>query len=337
MCAHVPIDISCAAAQHALVELLGKDELLVPVGQAVADVVGHRVLGHPHLLAVFGGEDGRLVHVDEGRMAVEVACHDINLIAARSVVHQRVGIVLGKAQALATDQLHAVVGLAVEHVGIVLHQLHQVLRIVETAGIAHPPVGLVLDGHSIHHHAVVLHPLHEGVQPGEELVIAVLAQLAALVALRFAVTALGRAVGLVFTGRRPGSAEDDATAILHDLGRGQRAVPVVVAPVVALEARRDFHSHDVQPHLRVLAVEQLHGARVSAERLHGTIAAGGAEAGHFLVSGVVHRQPDSSCLHANGGSQHNDCSKDSFHIVMVCFFYLRVVTSMTLRGCKSTQ
>ena len=66
-------------------------------------------------------------------MAVEVACNDVNLLAARLVLHQWVGIVLGEAQGLATDEFDVGIGLAVEHPGIVLDELHQILGIIETA------------------------------------------------------------------------------------------------------------------------------------------------------------------------------------------------------------
>ena len=102
--------------------------------------------------------------------------------------------------------------------GIVLHKVELFLRRVETAGIAHPPIGLVLNRHGIHADAPRPHIRQEGVQPGEELVVAVLAQLAALVALSLAVAACCRSVGLVFTWGRPGGAEDNAAALLHIFG-----------------------------------------------------------------------------------------------------------------------
>ena len=66
-------------------------------------------------------------------MTVEMASHDVYLLAALLVLHQRVGIVLGEAQRLAADKLDVGIGLAVEHPGIVLDELHQILRIIETA------------------------------------------------------------------------------------------------------------------------------------------------------------------------------------------------------------
>ena len=114
----------------------------------------NRVLRHPNLLAVLLRELGRILHILQWRMSVEVTCHDVDLLAAFLVFHQRVGVVLGEAQALAADQLDAWIGFSVEHVGIVLDELYQVVRVVETAGIVDPPVGLVLQGDSINLHAL---------------------------------------------------------------------------------------------------------------------------------------------------------------------------------------
>ena len=160
-------------------------------------------------------------------MTVDVAGNDVHLIACRGIVQQLVGILRVEAQRLGTDEAHAGVGLAVEHVGIVLHEVQLFVGRIEAAGVVHPPVGLVLHRHGIDVDALVVHPLQERVQPGEELFVAVLAQLAALVALVVGIAALSRAVGLILAGRRPRGAKDDAAALLHDLCRRQRAVPVV--------------------------------------------------------------------------------------------------------------
>ena len=214
----------------------------------LASIVGHGVLRHPYFLAILEGKHGCFLHILEGSMAIEVASNDVDLLAALLVLHERVGIVLGEAQRLAADKPYAGIGLTVEHPAIVLDKLYQILRVIEATGIAHPPVGFVLDRHGIDFNIVGLHPLQEGVQPREELLVAILTQLAALVALVFSIATLSRAIGLVYTGRRPRSTKDDATAILHNLGRGERAIPVVVAPLVGLvfEVRRDFHAQDVQ-------------------------------------------------------------------------------------------
>ena len=198
----------------------------MPVGQAV-DVVGHRVLRHPHLLAILRGEHGGFLHVAKWRMSVEVSGDDINLVACRRIVHQRVGVFRVEAQRLSTDESHPFVGVAVEHVGIVLHQVELLLRRIEAPRVAHPPVGLVLNRHRIHGDALLLHPFQECVQPREELLVTVLAQLAALVPLVVGITALSGAIGLIVARWRPGRTEDDAAALLHDLCRRQRAIPVV--------------------------------------------------------------------------------------------------------------
>ena len=115
-------------------------------------------------------------------------------------------------------------------------------------------------------------------------------------------TALGRTIGLVVTWWRPRRAEHNAATLLHDLRRGQRALPVVgrviVVPFrhdhIANEVRRNLHTHDVQPYLRRRTVEQLHGLRVRTVGTHRTVAAGGAESRHRLIAGCAHRQ-SSSC------------------------------------------
>ena len=66
-------------------------------------------------------------------MAIEVTCNDIDLLATCRVLHERIGIVLGKAQRLTADQFYTRELLAVEHPGIVLDEVHQVLRIIEAA------------------------------------------------------------------------------------------------------------------------------------------------------------------------------------------------------------
>ena len=175
--------------------------------------------------------------------------HNVNLLTASGVLHEWVGIVLSEAQGLTTDKTYAFECLAVEHVGIVLHKSHQILRIVETARIINPPVGLILQRYGIHIHTMVFHPLQIGVQPWEELVVAIQTKLATLIALVVGIATLGCAIGLVFSGRRPWSAKHDAITILDNLNRRQRTIPVVVAPVVASETWRDFHAHDVQSNL----------------------------------------------------------------------------------------
>ena len=253
---HVPVDVARAASLQTLVHLLCKRHLLLPVGQALL-VVGDvdRVLRHPYLLAVLLGLLGGVLQVHEWRMTVDVAGNDVHLITCRGVVEQFVGILRVETQRLGADEAHAGIGFAVEHVGIVLHEVQLFVGRVEAAAVAHPPVGLVLHRHGIDVDTLVVHPLQERVQPGEELVVAVLAQLAALVALVVGVATLGRAVGLILAGRRPRGAKDDAASLLHDLCRRQRAVPVVgcvpVVPLghlhVALEVGRNLHAHDVQP------------------------------------------------------------------------------------------
>ena len=229
-------------------------------------------------------------------MAIEVSRNDVNLFAGHRVVQQHVAVLGVEAQRLGTDEAHSVVGLAVEHVSVLLHQLQLLRGGVETTRIVNPPVGLVLNGYSIHVDPILLHISQEGVQPREELAVAVFAQLATLLALRVAVATLRGAVGLIFAWGRPWGAKDDAATLLHNLGRGQRPLPVVGRVVVvpfrhndiAHEIGRNLHAHDVQPNLRRGAIEQLHGIGVGAKGTHGTIAAGCTKARHLLVARVLH-------------------------------------------------
>ena len=108
-----------------------------------------------------------------------------------------------------------------------------------------------------------------------------------MVALVLGVAALGRAVGLVITGGRPWCTEDDAAAILDGLGRRERSVPVVIAPVVACEAGGDFHAQDIEPDLRLGAVETANTGVVCSEGLHGPVAACTAEACDGLLTNVA--------------------------------------------------
>ena len=65
---------------------------------------------------------------------------------------------------------------------------------------------------------MIFHPLQEGVKPGEERLIAVLAQPAFLVALIFGIAACSSIVGLILSGRRPRGAEDNAFTVFDNLG-----------------------------------------------------------------------------------------------------------------------
>ena len=113
MCTQVPIDITGTASQHTLVQLLGKNQVISPCGQCTG-IVGRRVLRHPDLLAILGSKGGGRLHILQGQMAVEVTCHDVNLLAALLVLHQRVDIVLSKAQGLTADQTYTLIGLTIQ-------------------------------------------------------------------------------------------------------------------------------------------------------------------------------------------------------------------------------
>ena len=143
---------------------------------------------------------------------------DVHLFATGLVLQQSIVIAFSESQWLSANDTHAIVCLAVEHVGIVLNQINLFLRLIETARVVDPPVGLVLDGHGIHDDAMVFHPFQEGIKPREELVVAVLTQLTFLVTLIFSITTLCRAVGFIITRRRPWSTKDNATSILDGLG-----------------------------------------------------------------------------------------------------------------------
>ena len=213
------------------------------------------MLGHPHLLLVAGGQGVGTLHVAQWRMTVEVSRYDVHLVAGRHIVEECVGIGRVKAQRFGTDEANPGVGLTVEHVGIVLDQVELLLWGVEASAVIYPPVGFVLYGHGIHLDTVRLHVLEERVEPGEELLVAVLAQGGPYLALFFALAAIGSPVGLVFPWRRPGRAEHDAATLLDHLGRGQASLPVVgrVGSIsrgdIPLEVGGDFHTHDVESNL----------------------------------------------------------------------------------------
>ena len=76
----VPIDISCATSQHALVELLGENEVVVPVGHVV-DVVSRGVLGHPNFLAKRKRFLGNRFDVLERHVSIDVSSKDVHLFA----------------------------------------------------------------------------------------------------------------------------------------------------------------------------------------------------------------------------------------------------------------
>ena len=168
-------------------------------------------------------------------MSIDVSSKDVYLLATGLVVQQRIVIVFPKSQWLSADDTHTVVCITVKHVGIILNQIDLILWFIETAGIVDPPVRLVLNRYGVNINTMVMHPLQEGVEPREELVVAVLAQLTFLIALVFSITTLGSAIGLVFTRRRPRRTENDTTTLFTNLSRRQRTIPVVVAPVVASE------------------------------------------------------------------------------------------------------
>ena len=83
---------------------------------------------------------------------------------------------------------------------VVFYEVKLLVGRVETARIADPPVGFVLDGNSINVDAIVMHPLQECVQPREELVITVKTQFASLVTLIVGVATLCSSVSLIFSG-----------------------------------------------------------------------------------------------------------------------------------------
>ena len=190
---------------------------------------------HPHLLAILQSQLGSILQVSvlQGRMTIDVTGNDVNLLASHRVVQQHVGIVGAESERLGTNQTYAWIGCPVKHVGIVLHQVELLLRLIETAGIAHPPVGLVLDRHCIDIDPLATHPLQELVQPRKELVIAVFAKLAPLIPLVLGITALSRVIGFIFAWGRPRSSKDNTTALLDDFCRGQRTIPVVRSIIVA--------------------------------------------------------------------------------------------------------
>ena len=200
MRAHVPIYISCATSQHTLVQLLGKNQVVVPIGHVV-NVIRDRVFRHPDFLSIGKCLISNRLDVLKRQMTVDVSSKDINLLTTGLVIQQGIEIVFPESQRLCTDNPNTRKLLAVEHPGIVLDQRLLFPRLIETAGIIHPPVGLVLDRHGININLMILHPLQIGIQPREELVVAVRTQLAMLVALVLSITALGRAVGLILTGR----------------------------------------------------------------------------------------------------------------------------------------
>ena len=88
---HIPIDIARTSGIHALVQLLGECQLLVPIGQMV-DIICHGVLRHPDFFAALLGKNSSIPHVDKGRMPIDVSSNDVDLFAGNIVVHQFVAI-----------------------------------------------------------------------------------------------------------------------------------------------------------------------------------------------------------------------------------------------------
>ena len=193
---HIPVDISRAAGKHAFIQLPRKHQLLIPVWQAI-DVVGHRVLRHPHFLSILGSQFGGTLHVAQWWVTIEVTRDDIDLLTGNRVIQQHIRIRRVETQRLGTDEANAWVFLPVEFRSMVLHQFQLLLWSVETTGVVDPPVRLVLNRYRIHLHTVGFHVGQEGVEPWKELLIAVFAQLSTLVALVVAIATLGGSVGLV--------------------------------------------------------------------------------------------------------------------------------------------
>ena len=247
--------------------------------------------------------------------------YDVNLVAGYGIVQQRVRILRVEAQRFCTDKTNTRISLSVQHVSIVLHQVQLLLRRVETTRVVHPPIGFVLDGHSINVDTVLLHIRQERVQPREELVIAILAQPTFLVALTVGFTTLRRSVGLVLTRRRPRSTENDTTTLFHNLSRWQRTFPVVwsiiIAPLrnnhIAHKVWRDFHTHDVQSNLRRRTVEQSHRLSVIAIRAHGSVAACSTKPRDGLLACCIHSHTDGCSMNRSCGNQHKNRRQKSFH------------------------
>ena len=151
------------------------------------------------------------------QVTIKVSCHNVNLLTASRILHERVCKVTCEAQTLATYQFYTWIGLAVQHPCIVLDQFHQILGIIEAAGIANPPVGLVLDRHRIDINTFALHPCQESVQPREEFFITVCTKFATFVTLISGITALCSTISLVFSRRRPRCTKHDTTTLFDNL------------------------------------------------------------------------------------------------------------------------
>ena len=183
------------------------------------------MLRHPNLLAILGSKDGSTLHVPQWWVSVEVTRDDVNLLTRHRIVHQHIGILGVEAQGFGTNETHTLVGFPVKLVGMFLHEFKLLFWGVETARIVDPPVGLVLNGHSIDIDAVILHVLQERIEPREELSIAVCTQgttlvLWIVVVLVIDFSTLSLTIGLVFAWRRPRGAEHNAATLLDNFSRG---------------------------------------------------------------------------------------------------------------------
>ena len=102
---------------------------------------------------------GNRLDVLERHVSIDVACKDIDLLTTGLVVQQGIEIVFPVSQWLCTDDTHTIVFLTVKQMGLVLDEGDLFFRFIEAAGIVHPPVGLVLDGHCINIDSFFLHPV----------------------------------------------------------------------------------------------------------------------------------------------------------------------------------
>ena len=262
---HVPVDIGRATGQHRFVDILGKKQLLVPSGKvanlgvrlAVAVGVGPRiydVLCHPCADAVGGGHGSRMFHVFERSMTISVAAQQVNVLSSFGIV-ERGRIIIGRvAQGLTTHQLDS--RRFVETGTILANQRIKFLRSVVATAVIRMPVGLVLDRHYVDRGPIVAHIAHESVEPREEILVLVAAELAdGTVGELAACTVIGLETG----GRTPRCGKDDSPILSGTFYGWQEPVPVVGrvprSGDIANGIGRHLHAKDVEPHLGVGTVE----------------------------------------------------------------------------------